>query len=351
MSQSLSLTFKKANHTLNLFLVQTSRVAIRTLSVAVIVGTTACTASKPAPVYNAFVEQRDQSAGAHMVHEGESLSQIAKNYSVTIDDIMRANNLSDGAKLANNTRLFLPNGPTQGGYANASPAINTAAPSKFYNQVEPVEIEQLQTAAIDTPIKSEALEPLEPLSNQPVAPLQDIVVSEPQFQNQPADVANIPPKPPIEGVKTASINPSQWADPVQIGFRMPVRGPIVSGFGDKADGLRNDGVNIGAASGAAIESAGDGEIVYTGTAVDGFGNLVLIKHKNSFVTAYGHLSRVDVKKGDIVRSGQIIGGVGQTGSVTSPQLHFEIRKGTQIINPEPYLKNNGIIGAPKTASR
>ncbi len=348
MPQSLTLNFKKATHSLNLFLVQTSRTAIKTLSVAIILGTTACSSSTPAPVYNAMIEQRDQSAGAHMVDKGESLAQIAKNYSMTIDDIMRANNLSDGAQIARGSRLFLPKGPTQGAYANASPMINTSAPSDFYNQVEAVEIEELQVAAIDqTPIQSESLAPLDSsVSSEPVAPLQDIVVSEPVPTPN-----NVPPKPPIEGVKTASIDPSQWADPVQVGFRMPVRGPIVSNYGDKANGLRNDGINIGASLGSAVESAGDGEVVYTGQAVEGFGNLILVKHKNNYVTAYGHLSRLDVKKGQSVRAGQIIGGVGQTGAVDSPQLHFEVRQGTKIINPESLLGNKGIIGAPKTASR
>ncbi len=108
-------------------------------------------------------------------------------------------------------------------------------------------------------------------------------------------------------------------------FVWPVQGSLISGFGSKADGQRNDGLNIAANPGDPIRAASDGEVVYAGDQVPSFGNLVLIKHPGGWVTAYAHMGRILVKNRDPVVQGQQIGVVGQTGSVDRPQLHFEIR--------------------------
>ena len=108
-------------------------------------------------------------------------------------------------------------------------------------------------------------------------------------------------------------------------FVWPVRGEILSGFGPKGPSQRNDGINIRAPSGEPVRASAAGDVVYAGDQVPGFGNLVLIKHADGWVTAYGHLGRIDVKMQQRVTQGQQIGQVGVTGGVSEPQLHFEIR--------------------------
>jgi len=108
-------------------------------------------------------------------------------------------------------------------------------------------------------------------------------------------------------------------------FLWPVKGEVLSGFGPKGGGQRNDGLNIRALSGAEVRAAAGGEVVYAGNQVPGFGNLVLVKHSDGWVTAYAHLSRLDVKMRDNVGQGQQLGQVGSTGGVAEPQLHFEVR--------------------------
>jgi murein DD-endopeptidase MepM/ murein hydrolase activator NlpD len=103
-----------------------------------------------------------------------------------------------------------------------------------------------------------------------------------------------------------------------------VRGDILSRYGSLGPGLRNDGLNIGAGAGAEVDAAAPGEVVYAG-AVVGFGNLVLLKHADGWVTAYGHLSSISVRMRDQVAQGQAIGAVGASGGVDRPQLHFEVR--------------------------
>jgi len=122
------------------------------------------------------------------------------------------------------------------------------------------------------------------------------------------------------------------------GFIWPVRGRVVSGFGAKAKGLRNDGINIATRRGAAVVAAENGVVVYAGNELRGFGNLLLIKHSGGWVTAYAHNDRILVKRGAKVAKGQQIATVGSTGSVKTPQLHFEMRRGRTARDPQKHLR-------------
>ncbi|MCR4917599.1 MAG: peptidoglycan DD-metalloendopeptidase family protein [Alphaproteobacteria bacterium] len=121
-------------------------------------------------------------------------------------------------------------------------------------------------------------------------------------------------------------------------FSWPVRGTILSHFGAKSGGLFNDGINISAASGTSVRAAENGVVAYAGNEIKGMGNLVIIQHEGGWMTVYAHLNSMSVRRGARVNVGDKIGVVGQTGKVTKPQLHFEIRKGTKAYNPINYLK-------------
>ena len=120
-------------------------------------------------------------------------------------------------------------------------------------------------------------------------------------------------------------------------FRWPARGRVIAGFGPSPNGLQNDGINVAVPEGTPIKAAEDGVVAYAGNELKGYGNLVLIRHSNGFVSAYAHASALSVKRGDTVKRGQEIAKAGQTGSVTSSQLHFEIRKGSTPVDPAQYL--------------
>jgi murein DD-endopeptidase MepM/ murein hydrolase activator NlpD len=121
------------------------------------------------------------------------------------------------------------------------------------------------------------------------------------------------------------------------GFRWPVRGRVIAAFGPKSNGVQNDGINLAVPEGTPIKAAEDGVVAYAGSELKGYGNLVLVRHSNGFVTAYAHASDILVKRGETVKRGQVIAHAGQTGNVTSPQLHFEIRKGATPVDPSQYL--------------
>lgn len=121
-------------------------------------------------------------------------------------------------------------------------------------------------------------------------------------------------------------------------FLWPARGRIISNFGPREGGLHNDGINIAAPKGSPILAADSGVVAYAGSELKGFGNLLLIKHAGGWTTAYAHADRLLVKRGDRVRRGQTIATIGNSGGVTRPQLHFEIRRGSRAVNPKSELE-------------
>jgi len=121
-------------------------------------------------------------------------------------------------------------------------------------------------------------------------------------------------------------------------FDWPIRGEILSDFGPKPNGRRNDGINIRASAGAQVRAAAPGQVVYAGDELPGYGQLILVRHENGFVTAYAHNRRLLVDEGRQVARGEVIAEAGASGSVESPQVHFEIRRGTRPENPMSYLR-------------
>lgn len=189
--------------------------------------------------------------------------------------------------------------------------------------------------------------------------------------------ASLPPVPtakPVPAAKLAAENPAtetpgwfNWATPAQPQprptvrpvqetqpsvvaqdapqFRWPVAGRILSSFGGVTGGERNDGINIAAARGEPIHAAASGVVTYCGNELKGYGNLVLIRHGNGYVTAYAHTDSIAVGRGDHVDAGQVIGTAGSTGDVDVPQLHFEIRRGVRPVDPRSLLPRSLIVAS------
>ena len=120
-------------------------------------------------------------------------------------------------------------------------------------------------------------------------------------------------------------------------FVWPVSGKVISSFGAVGKGLKNDGINISAPIGTPVKAGDKGTVAYAGNGLKGFGNLILIKHSDGYITAYAHTDKMLVKKGQSVARGEQIATVGKTGGVSAPQLHFEVRAGKKAVNPKNYL--------------
>lgn len=191
-----------------------------------------------------------------------------------------------------------------------------------------------------------------PTAVAPTAPPAPAIVATPTpkpAQPAPIQVARAPdpaPAPPA-----AAPAPAEKAEPAVAGGRLPpvparanssrfawpVDGRVISSFGPKAEGLRNDGINIAAPRGTAIRAAENGVVVYAGDALRAFGNMLLIRHADGWVSAYAHAERLLVKRGDTVNRGQTVATVGATGDVSQPQLHFQLRRQDKPVDPNPLL--------------
>ena len=250
------------------------------------------------------------SAKAYVVGSGDTLGGIAKRFDVSVEELRAANGLRRGASVAPGRKLRLP-----AGYRDRGPVMVTA---------------QVQTAPAPTPSSSFRNPPPVGQTLPPPRSASEGLPSSPQpyAPGRPyTPPRTYTPSGSLTGAPTASA-PVSDAQIMQMGrglFAWPIRGDVLSGFGGKGNGQRNDGLNIRAVSGDAVRAAAAGDVVYAGDQVPGFGNLVLIKHPDGWVTAYGHLARVDVRMQQKVTQGQQIGQAGATGGVTEPQLHFEVR--------------------------
>ena len=164
---------------------------------------------------------------------------------------------------------------------------------------------------------------------------------------EPAEIDEAPPnfalKKPIldDELPVVKSVPQQatelGATPTMRGMRWPVKGKIISEYGAKPNGLKNEGINIAVPEGTGIRAAESGVVAYAGNELKGYGNLVLIRHEGGWVTAYAYAKELFVKRGDIVRRGDVIAKAGQTGSVSSPLLHFVVRIGATAMDPLKFL--------------
>lgn len=157
-------------------------------------------------------------------------------------------------------------------------------------------------------------------------------------EQKPAVQSRPEPKPVVEPQTTASLPPKaeEPAAGPSADFRWPARGRVIAGYNGKGG---NEGINIAVPEGTPVKATEGGVVAYAGSELKGYGNLVLIRHPNGYVSAYAHNGELNVKRGDQVKRGQVVAKSGQSGNVNSPQLHFELRKGSTPVDPVPYLNN------------
>jgi murein DD-endopeptidase MepM/ murein hydrolase activator NlpD len=237
-------------------------------------------------------------SSVHVVNPGEGLLSIAHRNHVSLSELARINGLDPRAKLKVGTKLTVPGARNAAVAAPVAPAVAAAQP--------------VQTFAPPA-TKMAALSPIPQTARLAQATTK---VDEPSVE-APGKVADATGALPT--------------------FRWPVRGKVITSYGAKTNGKANDGINLAVPEGTPVKAAEDGVVAYSGNELKGYGNLVLIRHANGYVTAYAHASELLVKRGDIIKRGQVIAKSGQSGEVGSPQLHFEIRKGSSPVDPLQFL--------------
>ncbi|MFL5317281.1 MAG: peptidoglycan DD-metalloendopeptidase family protein [Microvirga sp.] len=273
-----------------------------------------------------------QGGTAVSVKPGESLNTLASRYNVPPAAILSANNLKNAAQVAPGKRIVIPV-YSVGAAAPARPAAAKAAEPK------PQLVQGPKGQAKPAEPQKQAAKPVEPQKQaaNPEPQKQVAQKAAPQAA-QPIQTAKAETQvPKAEVAQTGSIAPQAVAPAPApaIGFRWPAKGRVIAGFGGTS---ANEGINIALPEGTPVKAAEDGTVAYAGSDVKGYGKLVLIRHDNGYVSAYAHNGEIAVKHGEKVKRGQAIAKSGQSGNVTSPQLHFEIRKGAQPVDPMPHLQ-------------
>lgn len=268
-------------------------------------------------------------ARTHEVNRGETLYSISRRYGIDMRELARVNDLQPPYTIVVGQTLQISSGSAQTAVTRTQRSQRRAETGSTRTS-EPPAREETRSAGRPT--------------QQAARTSRDVTA--------PPVPGRKPPAPARARTRTASAPPAttpseipQPAPRASSRFLWPVEGEVIQRFGAQGGGLHNDGVNIAAPRGTAVKAADNGVVAYVGNELRGFGTLLLIKHAENWVTAYAHVQEVTVERGAQVKRGQVVARVGNSGSVSRPQLHFEVRRGTKAVDP---LKETGRMTAALT---
>jgi len=271
-------------------------------------------------------------SGSVTVAVGDTLYAIARRRDVAIRSLIEANRLTPPYTLIPGQRLAVPSLPeyrvAEGDTLyriSRCTGVDMAVLSRLNGIAPPYLIAAGQRLRVPPPTRA------------PECPERGQVVV--------AAAVPPPPPPPVEVVPVVATpipppTPGPPAEPPALAggrFLWPVEGPLLAAYGRQASGRQNDGVNIAAPAGAPVRAAQNGVVVYAGNELRGYGNLLLVRHAEGWTSAYAHNARLLVGRGATVSRGQVIAEVGQSGNVTRPQSHFELRRGAEAVDPQKHL--------------
>lgn len=353
-------------------------IVFMTLSALLALGGCFATAlQSPAPLTHYGGSEGAGATGMHTVGSGENLYAIATRYRLSLQDIVAENRLRPPFRLKAGQRIKLPppreyrvrEGDSLYEIARLFDAgeseiarLNALRPPYAVRSGQVLRLPSAAPPPADpVPLRRPTLW-RKPLEKPGVADRsQTDALSSAQataqggeddarFSGVLARLLGTRAPPPVPGAKPQVETPSSGsvaAASVKIPpppprgsgkFLWPVRGNVISGYGPKKGGLHNDGINIQARRGTGVKAAENGVVVYAGSGLQGYGNLVLVRHEKRWMTAYAHMEKIQVRKGQTVSRGDTVGAVGSTGSVDESQLHFEVRRGSDALNPLAFLE-------------
>ena len=274
--------------------------------------TAAAPAAPTVPMTPPSAEVLARYSGIYTVKPGDSLYQVARANKVKFSELQNVNGITDPRKVKPGMVLKVPAGAP---VAAAETLAQTSTP-----EAAPVAAPRMTQNTTTQPTVINA--------GKQVASLE----------NKASDaVPDAAPAPKAD--KVAAAAPQAAAQSVDTSkLRWPVSGRIIAGFGGRPDGTHNDGINMSVPLGTEVHAAESGVVAYAGSELKGYGNLVLLRHDNGWVTAYAHNDELLVKRGDKIKRGQVIGKAGKTGTVDQPQVHFELRQGSKPVDPTPFME-------------
>ncbi len=273
------------------------------------------------------VETADASGqSTYKVEKGDTPHTIAEKLGVDEKALIERNNLNPnnlriGQVLAVPSKSAKPVVAAIDDTPLAEPAVDTAP-----------EVRKVKTTTIPAPGAS--------LAEEEASPSVPGAKSSGKSGSAPSDIAASPEITGEERSRVTSTDQLPAPDPMSgNSFRWPVKGRVIAEFGTRPDGGHNDGIDVAVPQGTLVKAAENGVVAYAGNELKGYGNLVLIRHANNWVSAYANNEEILVKRGDKVSRGQVIAKAGATGSVSQPQVHFELRKGSRPVDPTKYMSD------------
>lgn len=286
------------------------------------------------PYYREQYRVQSLSPSFITVHKGDTVYSLSRRYNVPIRSMIEVNNLKPPFILSKGARLRLP-----------APSVHIVQKgdtiysiSRRYN----VDMSVLtRTNNLYAPY-SIYLGQILKLPGSVVEPTEHwISLKKQPTQTAVRNTAKSAPKQTKTGRKSTrktAVRLPPPPDRAKAKFAWPVNGTVMNKFGSAGGGRHNDGINIKVAEGTFVRAAENGVVAYAGNELKGFGNLLLVKHADGWITAYAHNKEFLVKRGDTVKRGQPMAKAGKTGNAKEPQLHFEIRRGTKAVDPMTYLE-------------
>jgi murein DD-endopeptidase MepM/ murein hydrolase activator NlpD len=300
----------------------------------------------PAPAYTPANEATGSIARPHKItvtlKRGETIASLAKHHGVSVAAILRENNFANASRVRPGTRVVIParaeasrTSPVRNATHVVSPGETLSAISRNYHvpRAQIAYANKINEYA-SLRIGQKLVIPGAAVASASHERRAEVPAAKKVAQETAAPVDNVASVKPVEPViekTSASAKPD---------FRWPVKGRIISAYGSKPNGQQNDGINISVPENTAVKAAEEGVVAYAGNELKGYGNLVLVRHAGGYVTAYAHNSEILVHRGETVKRGQVIAKAGQTGGVSAPQVHFEIRKGSNPVDPSHYLTSS-----------
>lgn len=262
----------------------------------------------------------------HTVQRGDTAFGIAKRYGISLDALARLNSLDSNFTLSVGQVLQISTAPDQSADVETTDAPLPGQQTQAETQSGGVLVTAGAQVAAPTVVESTTqAQQDEPASVETTTiQLARRRLSEPEVPSASDEVLLLPSNPSAEEAGRRFI----W----------PVRGRLLSGFGPQEGGLVNDGINIAVRTGEDVRAAASGKVIFASDRFNALGNLILIEHRDSWVTAYAHNDQMLVQRGDRVQQGQVIALAGSSGTVDRSQLHFEIRQDGTPVNPLNFLQ-------------
>ena len=256
-------------------------------------------------------------SGSYTVQPGDSLYKIARANRVNFSELQNVNGITDVRKVKPGMLLKVP----AGALVAAAESLPQVAPPA----AAPAAPRMTQTTTTQPTVIN---------AGKQVASLHD------KASDASPEAAHAAPAAKADRIAAAGQQAATQAATESSKLRWPVSGRVIAGFGGRPDGTHNDGINMSVPLGTEVHAAESGVVAYAGSELKGYGNLVLLRHDNGWVTAYAHNDELLVKRGDKIKRGQVIGKAGKTGTVDQPQVHFELRQGSRPVDPTPFMEKS-----------